>query len=69
MAEGPRPESRRTPGRSSDARPAGGFVPVRVVSDAAAEVVRPGGVVLRVPVTADPAHVGRLVAAIRGATC
>jgi hypothetical protein len=52
----------------SDAPPARGFVPVRVVSDATAEVVLPGGVVLRVPVTADPAHVARLVAAIRGAT-
>jgi len=45
------------------------FVPVRVVSDAAAEVVLPGGVTLRVPVSADPACVARVVAARRGATC
>ncbi len=53
----------------SDAPVARGFVPVRVVPDATAEVVLPGGVTLRVPVTADPAHVGRLVVALRGATC
>lgn len=52
----------------ADAPAARGFVPVRVVSDATAEVVLPGGVTLRFPVTADPAHVGRLVAAVRGAT-
>ena len=57
-----RPES------PSDAPPVRGFVPVRVVSDATAEVVLPGGVVVRVPVTADPAHVARLVVAVRGAT-
>lgn len=56
-------------GRPVDAPAARGFVPVRVVSDATAEVVLPGGVVLRVPVTADPAHVVRLVVALRGATC
>jgi hypothetical protein len=46
-----------------------GFVPVRVVADATAEVVLPGGVTLRVPVAADPAQVGRLIAAVRGAAC
>ncbi len=53
---------------ASDA-PARGFVPVRLVSDPTAEVVLPGGVTLRVPLTADPAHVARLAAALRGATC
>lgn len=57
------------PAMASDVPPARGFVPVRVVSDATAEVVLPGGVLLRVPVTADPVQVGRLVAALRGATC
>ncbi|QEL15582.1 IS66 family insertion sequence element accessory protein TnpA [Limnoglobus roseus] len=57
------------PASPSDVPPARGFVPVRILADAAAEIVRPGVVVLRVPVTADPAHVVRLVAAIRGATC
>jgi hypothetical protein len=52
----------------SDA-PARAFVPVRLVSDPTAEVALPGGVVLRVPVSADPAHVARLVAALRGAAC
>jgi hypothetical protein len=49
--------------------PTRAFVPVRVVADAAAEVSLPGGVTLRVPVSADPSHVARLVAALRGATC
>jgi hypothetical protein len=56
------------PAPAADA-PARGFVPVRVVSDPVAEVVLPGGVVLRVPLTADPAHVARLVAALRGVGC
>jgi hypothetical protein len=49
--------------------PARGFVPVRVVTDPTAEVVLPGGVTLRVPVSADPAHVARLAAALRGGAC
>ncbi len=55
------------PSPASDA-PARGFVPVRLVSDPLAEVVLPG-LTLRVPLSADPAHVARLVAALRGATC
>jgi hypothetical protein len=49
--------------------PARAFVPVRVVSEAAAEIALPGGVTLRVPVSSDPSHVGRLVAALRGGPC
>ena len=49
--------------------PARGFVPVRMVSDPVAEVVLPGGFTLRVPLTADPAHVARLAAALRGGAC
>ena len=45
------------------------FVPVRVVSDPVAEVVLPGGVTLRVPLSSDPSHVARLVAALRGGAC
>lgn len=64
---------RRDLGLSPAARPvpkaAPGFVPVRVVADAAAEITLPGGVTLRVPLTADPSHVARLVAALRGAAC
>ena len=51
------------------ARPTPGFVPVRVIPDTTAEVTRPGGVTVRVPVAADPDAVARLVAALRGATC
>jgi hypothetical protein len=67
---------RRTLGLNPAARPvtpppapARGFVPVRVVADAVAEVALPGGVTLRVPLTADPASVARLAAALRGAAC
>jgi transposase-like protein len=49
--------------------PVPGFVPVRLVADTAAEVVLPGGVVVRVPVSSDPTHVARLVAALRGQPC
>lgn len=42
---------------------------VRLVSDATAEVALPDGVVVRVPVSCDPAHVARLVAALRGRPC
>lgn len=45
------------------------FVPVRVVAEAMAEVVLPGGLVVRVPLTADPQAVTRLVAAVRAAAC
>jgi hypothetical protein len=61
------PVDRPTAGSDAPARP---FVPVRLVSDPTAEVVLPGGVTLRVPVSADPSHVARLVAALRGGgTC
>ena len=53
----------------SHAPPVPGFVPVRLVADAAAEVVLPGGLTVRLPVSSDPAHVARLVAALRGAPC
>jgi transposase len=60
------PVGRPTPTSDAPIRP---FVPVRVVADSSAEVVLPGGVTLRVPVSSDPSHVARLVAALRGATC
>ncbi len=45
------------------------FVPVNVVPDPTAEVVFPGGLIVRVPVAADPAAVARLVAALVGGPC
>jgi hypothetical protein len=45
------------------------FVPVRVAPPAVVEVVVPTGVVVRVPVGADPAAVARLVAALGAAVC
>ena len=62
------PVVRPTLASAADA-PAWPFVPVRLVSDPVAEVVLPDGVTLRVPVSSDPSHVARLVAALRGATC
>jgi hypothetical protein len=61
------PVSRPDPSASHD--PITAFVPVRVVSDPTAEVVLPGGVTLRVPLSAEPTHVARLVAALRGGAC
>lgn len=58
-----------SPAPRSDACPAPAFVPVRVVADAVAEVVLPGGLTLRVPLAADPAPVARLVAALRDSAC
>ena len=56
-----------TPAARPTPAPAGtGFVPVRVVPDPTAEVTLPGGVVVRVPVHADPGAVARLVAALAG---
>lgn len=45
------------------------FVPVRIVSDLTAEITLPGGLSIRLPVSADPAHVARLVAALRSHPC
>ncbi len=45
------------------------FAAVRVIADPTVEVLVPCGVVLRVPVGADPAAVARLVLALRGEPC
>src|SRR5262249_42290648 len=73
LAEAPRhPPPGRTrrppPGRATPP-PAPTFAPVRVVPDPTAAVVLPTGLVLRVPVSADPAAVARLVAALGGGPC
>ena len=62
------PATRPTTGES-DAPQGRGFVPVRLVADPVAEIVLSVGITLRVPVSADPTHVARLVTALRGATC
>jgi hypothetical protein len=49
--------------------PAPQFVPVKVVPDPTVEVVLPGGLIVRMPVAADPAAVARLVAALGGGPC
>jgi hypothetical protein len=45
------------------------FAAVHVVTDPRAEVVLPGGVVVRVPVGADPLVVARLIAALGSQPC
>jgi transposase len=60
---------RKPAGPSADQPPAPLFVPVHVVPDPTIEVLIPGGLVVRVPVSADPAAVARLVAALGGGPC
>ena len=45
------------------------FVPVRVVHDAVVEVILPSGLQLRVPLSADPQQLARLVLALGAKTC
>jgi hypothetical protein len=45
------------------------FVPVRVVAEPMAEVVLPSGILVRLPLTASPDAVTRLVAAVGAAAC
>jgi hypothetical protein len=60
----------RKPSESSASQPrAPGFVPVQVIPDPTIEVVLPGGLLVRVPVAADPAVVARLVAALGQGPC
>jgi transposase-like protein len=59
----------RNPGPTTQISPGATFAPVRVVPDPIAEVILLTGVVVRVPVGADPAAVARLVAALGGAPC
>ena len=54
---------------ATPAPPAPTFATVRVVPDPTAEGVLPTGLVVRVPIGADPAAVARLVAALGGAPC
>jgi hypothetical protein len=49
--------------------PSPAFVPVRVVAEPTAEVVLRSGVVVRLPLSAAPEAVTRLVAAVGAASC
>jgi hypothetical protein len=49
--------------------PAPAFASVRIVPDPTADVLLPTGLVIRVPLGADPTAVARLVAALGGAAC
>jgi hypothetical protein len=57
------------PHRTASPAPAPRFVPVKVVPDPTVEVVLPSGLIVRVPVAADPAAVARLIAALGGGPC
>src|SRR5262249_49585624 len=56
------------PGQSPPA-PSPAFVPVRVAAEPMAEVVLRSGVVVRLPLSAAPETVTRLVAAVGAASC
>ena len=49
--------------------PAPAFQSLRIVPDPTADLLLPTGLVIRVPLGADPAAIARLVAALGGATC
>ena len=49
--------------------PSPSFAAVRVIPDPTIEIVLPGGLLVRVPVGADPTAVARLVAALGGRPC
>jgi len=51
------------------ATPVPSFVPVRIAPPAVVEVLVPTGVVVRVPIGADPAAVAQLVTALGAAAC
>jgi hypothetical protein len=60
----------RKPSRScADQPPPPHFVPVKIVPDPTVEVVLPGGLIVRVPASAEPAAVARLVAALGQQPC
>src|SRR5436305_1012053 len=45
------------------------FAAVRVIPDPTIEIVLPGGLLVRVPIGADPAAIAHLVAALAGRPC
>ena len=62
----------RDPGASSRGEassPSSAFVPLRVIADLMAEVVLPSGIRVRVPLSATPEAVTRLVTAVGAASC
>jgi hypothetical protein len=59
----------QSPNAPTPPTPNTSFAAVRLISDPTIEIVVPNGVILRVPVGADPASVARLVLALRGAPC
>src|SRR5215468_5939537 len=60
---------RKPSGSSASQPPAPAFVQVQVIPDPKIDVVLPSGLVVRVPVAADPAVVARLVTALGPGPC
>ena len=56
------------PGESHPS-PSSAFVPLRVVSEPMVEVVLLSGIVIRLPLSADPEVVARLIVAVGTASC
>lgn len=63
------PNSPNPPRPAAEPKPAPAFVPVRVMPDAVVEVILPSGLQLRVPLSADPQQLARLVLALGGSSC
>lgn len=63
----PRPATPRpaTAPRPSAPTPTPAFVPLHLAAEPTADIALPSGVVVTVPLAADPAHVARLLAAVR----
>jgi hypothetical protein len=57
------------PNAPTSSAPSTSFAAVRVIPDTIVEIVVPGGLIVRVPVGADPTAVARLILALRGAPC
>ena len=60
---------KQTPPPATAPIPSQSFAAVRVIPDPTIEVVIPGGLLVRVPVGADPTAVAHLVAALGGRPC
>ena len=59
----------RSPRPAATRGPSPSFAAVRVIPDPTIEIVLPGGLLVRVPVGADPTAVAHLVAALGGRPC
>jgi hypothetical protein len=61
----PRPAATQPTTTPRPTGPTPAFVPLHLAAEPTADIALPSGVVVTVPLTADPSHVARLVAAVR----